>query len=114
VTARLAYLASCASLILLVFLCLGWELWLAPLRPGGSWLVLKVLPLLAPLIGVLRGRVYTYQWSLLLVPAYFIEGVVRAWSETGTAAWLAGIEIALAVTFFACAIVHVRLARRAE
>ena len=87
-TTRLAYLASCASLIALVFLCLAWELWLAPLRPGGSWLVLKTLPLLAPLFGLLRGRIYTYQWSLLLVLAYFIEGVVRAWSETGAAAWL--------------------------
>jgi uncharacterized membrane protein len=98
--ARAIYLAACASLIALIFLCLAWEIWLAPLRDGGSWLVLKVLPLLAPLIGVLRGRVYTHQWSLLLVLGYFIEGVVRAWSETGAAAWLAQIEIALAAAFF--------------
>ncbi len=111
-TTRLAYLASCASLIALVFLCLAWELWLAPLRPGGSWLVLKALPLLAPLTGVLRGRIYTYQWSLMLVLAYFIEGVVRAWSETGAAAWLSRIETALAVAFFVSAIAFVRLTRR--
>ena len=113
-TARAIYLAACASLIALIFLCLAWELWLAPLRDGGSWLVLKVLPLLAPLIGVLRGRVYTYQWSLLLVLGYFIEGVVRAWSETSAAAWLAQIETALAAVFFVSAIAYVRLARRSH
>lgn len=111
-SARLAYVASCASLIALVFLCLAWELWLAPLRPGGSWLALKALPLLAPLFGVLRGRIYTYQWSLFLVLAYFIEGVVRAWSDTGIAAWSAWCEIALAVVFFVSATAFVRLTRR--
>lgn len=110
--ARLAYLASCTSLIALVVLCLAWELWLAPLRPGGSWFVLKALPLLAPLFGVLHGRIYTYQWSLMLVLAYFIEGVVRAWSETGAAEWLAGVEIAIALAFFASAIAYIRLTRR--
>lgn len=110
-TARLAYLASCASLVALLFLCLAWELWLAPLRPGGSWLALKALPLLVPLMGVLHGRIYTYQWSLLFVHAYFIEGVVRAWSDTGVAAGLAWAEIALAATFFVSAIAHVRQAR---
>jgi uncharacterized membrane protein len=114
VTARSTYLAANASLIALIVLCLAWELWLAPLRPGGSWLALKALPLLAPLMGVLHGRIYTYQWSLLLVPAYFIEGVVRTWSETGAAARLAGIEIALALAFFVCAISYVRLARRVD
>jgi uncharacterized membrane protein len=110
---RAAYLAACASLVALIFLCLAWELWVAPLRPGGSWLALKALPLLAPLIGVLRGRVYTYQWALLMIPAYFIEGVVRAWSESGTAARLSQIESALVLAFFAGAIAYVRLARRA-
>jgi uncharacterized membrane protein len=112
--ARVAHLAACASLIALIFLCLAWELWLAPLRPGGSWLALKALPLLAPLFGVLRGRVYTHQWALLLILAYFIEGAVRAWSESGFAARLALGEIALALTFFVSAISHVRLARRAR
>jgi uncharacterized membrane protein len=114
VTARIAFLAACASLIALIFLCLAWELWLAPLRAGGSWLALKALPLLAPLRGVLRGRVYTFQWALLLVLAYLAEGVVRAWSDTGATARLAGIEIALAVIFFTAAIAYVRSVTRAR
>ncbi|MGH8629456.1 MAG: DUF2069 domain-containing protein, partial [Burkholderiales bacterium] len=57
------------SLLLLIAWSLAWELWLAPLRPGGSWLVLKALPLLLPLLGVLNGRRYTYQWASMLVLA---------------------------------------------
>jgi len=33
---RAAHLAAGASLVALVVLCLAWELWLAPRRPGGS------------------------------------------------------------------------------
>ena len=61
--AAIAHAGASVSLIALIFLCLTWELWLAPLRPGGSWLVLKLLPLLAALMGVLRGRRYTLQWG---------------------------------------------------
>jgi uncharacterized membrane protein len=96
------------SLIALIFLCLAWELWLAPIRPGGSLLVLKTLPLLLPLMGILKGRRYTYQWAPMLVLAYFTEGVVRAWSDTGLSAWLAGGEVALSVTFFFAAIYYAR------
>jgi uncharacterized membrane protein len=98
-----------ASLIALIFLCLAWELWLAPIRPGGSLLVLKTLPLLLPLMGILKGRRYTYQWAPMLVLAYFTEGVARAWSDTGLSAWLAGGEVALSVVFFLAAIFYAKL-----
>jgi uncharacterized membrane protein len=112
VTARAAYLAACTSLVALILFCVAWELWLAPLRPGGSWLVLKALPLLAPLHGVMRGRVYTFQWALMMVLAYFAEGVVRAWSDSGASASAAVVEIVLAVIFFTAAIMYVRRAPR--
>jgi len=98
-----------ASLIALIFLCLAWELVLAPIRPGGSTLALKALPLLLPLMGILKGRRYTYQWAPMLVLAYFTEGVVRAWSDTGLSAWLAGAEIVLSVVFFFAAIYYAKL-----
>jgi uncharacterized membrane protein len=98
-----------ASLIALIFLCLAWELVLAPIRPGGSTLALKALPLLLPLMGILKGRRYTYQWAPMLVLAYFTEGVVRAWSDKGLSAWLAGAEIALSVVFFFAAIYYAKL-----
>jgi uncharacterized membrane protein len=107
---RLVQGGASASLVALTFLCVAWELWLAPLRPGGSALVLKALPLLLPLFGVLRGRRYTYQWSSLLILAYFIEGVVRAWSERGTGRLLAITEIVLCLAFFVSALCYARFA----
>src|SRR5687767_15471606 len=92
-------------------LCLAWELWLAPLRPGGSYLALKAAPLALPLYGILYGKRYTYQWSSMFVLAYFTEGVVRAWSERGTSQLLAALEIVLSATFFAAVVAYSRLTR---
>ena len=101
------------SLLGLIALGLAWELWLAPLRPGGSWLVIKVLPLTIPLAGLLKNRMYTYRWVSLLVWLYFTEGAVRAWSDTGLSAALAGIEVLLCVVLFVACALHVRTRLRA-
>ena len=90
----------------LIVLGLAWELWLAP--TGGGTLALKVLPLLLPLPGLLKNRMYTYRWLSLLLWLYFAEGVVRATSEHGTAALLATIEIVLCLALFAACAAHVR------
>lgn len=108
-----ARLAASALLIALVFLGLAWELFLAPLKPGGSWLVLKVLPLLAPLMGVLRGNRYTYQWSTLLIWLYVAEGATRAFTDTGLSARLGFVESVLAVAYFGAAVAYLRATRRA-
>jgi uncharacterized membrane protein len=108
---KLARLAAAGSLLALIVLCLAWELRLAPLRPGGSLIALKALPLLLPLAGILGGRRYTYQWSSMLILAYFAEGVVRAWGERGAAQALAAAEIVLSVVFFASAVAYARLSR---
>jgi uncharacterized membrane protein len=97
------------SLLGLIALGLAWELWLAPLRPGGSFWALKVVPLLFPLAGILRHRMYTYRWVSLLVWLYFTEGVVRAWSDKGLSAQLALVEIVLCLLLFAACAFHVRL-----
>ena len=111
-TLRPLYLVACCSLIALIFLCLAWELRLAPIQPGGSWLALKCLPLLAPLFGILRGRRYTYQWASMLILLYFTEGTVRATSESGVSQWLAAGVIALSLAFFGAAIGYVRRSRQ--
>ena len=98
-------------LVALIALCLAWELWLAPLRPGGSYLALKAAPLGIPLLGILLGRRYTYQWSSMFVLAYFAEGVMRAWGERGLSQTLAFAEAALSVVFFATAVGYARLSR---
>ena len=100
-----------ATLVALILLCLAWELWLAPLRPGGSFLALKALPLAFPLRGIFEGRRYTYQWSSMLVLAYLAEGVTRAWSERGTSQALAALEIVLSLAFFAATVAFARTTR---
>ncbi len=109
--ARFAALAACACLIALILLCVAWELALAPVKPGGSWLVLKALPLLVPLFGILHGRRYTFQWTTLLIWLYFAEGVVRSWTDTGMPARLAMLETALAIGYFVAAVSFVRATR---
>jgi uncharacterized membrane protein len=96
---RLRWLAV-ASCIGLIVLALLWERWLAPLRPGGSWLMLKAVPLLLPLPGLLKGRRYAYQWSSLLILVYLCEGLVRATSDQGLSQMLAWAEALLATVFF--------------
>ena len=103
-----------ASLLLLIVLCLVWEMGVAPLRPGGSYLALKVLPLLLPLGGVLKGRVYTMQWACMLILVYFMEGVVRAYSDPNPlSVWMAWVEILLSLTFYVCALFYLRPAKLA-
>jgi len=108
---RLAWLFAVGSLTVMILLTLAWELWLAPLRPGGSWLVLKALPLLAPLFGVLRGRSRTFVWAGMVVLLYFIEGVMRAWADPGLSARLALAQTVLSVMFILAAAAFVRLPR---
>jgi uncharacterized membrane protein len=94
------------SVLALIALGLAWELWLAP--TGNRTLAIKVLPLLLPLPGLLRNRMYTYRWVSLLVWLYFTEGVVRAASDRGTSAWLAGLQVLLCLLLFAACAAHVR------
>jgi uncharacterized membrane protein len=102
---------AAGALIALIVLCLAWELWLAPLRPGGSLAALKALPLALALGGILEGRRYTFQWSSMLILGYLAEGVTRAWSETGLSQGLALTEAGLSCAFFAAAVSYARLTR---
>ncbi len=105
--------AASAALVALIVLALAWELWLAPLRPGGSLLALKALPLVLPLAGVLQARRYTYQWSSMLILAYLAEGLTRAWADSGLARQLAIVEVVLSVGYFAAAVSYARSSRGA-
>ncbi len=96
---RAAAFGATAALIALIALSIAWEWWLAPLRPGGSALVLKALPLLLALPGVWRQRLYTLQWASMLILLYFAEGVVRGWSDRGLSSRLGWLEAALTLVF---------------
>lgn len=104
-------LACSLALVLLIALCLAWEGWLAPLRAGGSWLILKGAFLLPAVFGILRGKRYTYKWMSLFIQFYLMEGLLRATSDTGLSQWLAAGEAVLAVLVFASAVLYIRSTR---
>ncbi|WP_168794711.1 DUF2069 domain-containing protein [Paraburkholderia aromaticivorans] len=110
---RAAALGATTALVALIALSVAWEWWLAPLRPGGSALVLKAVPLLLALPGVWRRRVYTLQWASMLILLYFAEGIVRGWSDRGLSAGLGWLEAALSVVFFVCTLAYVAPFKRA-
>ena len=93
----------------LIVLGLAWEMWLAPIRPGGSLLALKVLPLCIPLAGILKNRMYTYRWVSLMVWIYFTEGATRAWSDRPPGNYLAMLEVLLCLLLFTACALHVRI-----
>jgi len=102
-------LLAVLSLTGLIVLGLVWELWLAPLRPGGTLLALKVVPLCIPLAGLLKNRMYTYRWVSLFIWLYFTEGVVRAWGDAAPSCYFAFAEVILCVVLFIACAPHVRL-----
>jgi uncharacterized membrane protein len=104
-------IVALGSVLALIALGLAWELWLAP--TGSGTLALKVLPLLLPLPGLWRNRMYTYRWLSLMVWLYFTEGVVRATSDRGAGVPLAIAEVLLCLLLFAACAAHVRWRLRA-
>lgn len=112
--ARVALLHGLAigSLLALIALALAWELSIAAGPAGPGLLALKALPLLLPLFGILRGRRYTYQWAPMLVLAYFIEGVMRGYSDAGASGAAGWGQAFLAVVFIVSAAYYARDAHR--
>jgi uncharacterized membrane protein len=110
---RGAAIGAALALVLLIVLSIAWEWRLAPLRPGGSLLVLKAVPLLLALPGVWRKRLYTLQWASMLVLLYLMEGIVRGMSDRGLSARLGWSEALLAAVFFVCALAYVAPFKRA-
>jgi uncharacterized membrane protein len=105
-TTRATQAIALASVLALIALGLAWELYLAP--TGQKTWAIKVLPLLLPLAGLLRRRLYTFRWLSLLVWLYFTEGVVRATTESGLSMGLACAQVALCLLLFAACATHVR------
>jgi len=107
---------ACFATLALALVCLAWELWLAP--TGRGTLAIKALPLLLPLPGLWRYRMYTYRWVSLMIWLYVTEGLVRGTSERGAGMALAWVEVALSVTIFIACAAQIRLrlaeARHAE
>ena len=107
VTQRVVVALTFALVLLLVL----WETLLAPLRPGGSWLALKALPLALLLPGLAAARPRARQWASLLLPFYFAEGLVRGLTEAGRHATVAWGAALLAFAAFAAVLASFRAPR---
>ena len=100
-------LLATAAFVDLFILCVSWEWFISPLRPGGSWLILKGVPLLLAIPGLWKGKVYTMQWASMLILLYITEGLVRI-TETGANFWLALLETILATLAFICLLIYLK------
>jgi len=100
-------LLALAAFVDLFILCVCWEWFISPLRPEGSWLILKALPLLLPMRGIWKGNVYTMQWASMLILIYITEGLVRI-TESGWNFYLAILETLLATVAFICLLMYLK------
>lgn len=115
------YRTALAAYLALILLTLAWEGWLAPSPhfPRALVLAVKALPLLAPLFGLLHGKVFTFGWASLLILAYFAEAVTvsithrhQAWTPASVLPY-ALAELVLTSIFFVSALAFIRAQRRA-
>ena len=100
-------LIATAAFVALFIQCVAWEWFLSPLRPGGSWLILKGIPLLFAIPGLWRGKIYTMQWASLMILLYITEGLTRI-LETGANFWMAALETILGTVGFICLLIYLK------
>lgn len=100
-------LIATAAFVALFIQCIAWEWFLSPLRPGGSWLILKGIPLLFAIPGLWRGKIYTMQWASLMILLYITEGLTRI-LETGANFWMAALETILGTIGFICLLIYLK------
>jgi len=103
--------AAVAAIFALALIELLWETLLAPLRPGGSWLALKALPLAILCVALARGSQQARKAASLILPIYFGEAILRAVSEHGRHSLVASMAAALALAAFAALLLSFRRAR---
>src|SRR6056300_1823686 len=87
------------SYIFLIFLTFLWELFFT-LTGEPSWLVVKALILLLPLKKILHKNLYALEWVNFIIILFFIEVVVRAWSDPLPSQLFALTEVLFTFIFF--------------
>jgi uncharacterized membrane protein len=98
-----------ATLILWTALALSLLAWVTV---GYSWLLcaLAVLPLLAPLPGLIQGRRYTYAWASLFTVPYLVFALTELLSNRA-ARWVAAVSLLLVFAWFCAMVLFLRVAR---
>ena len=101
------------SLFVFIIWSILWESILAPIRPGGSWLVLKIIPLTFVLPGVYKQNRYTLQCSLMLIIFYTAEALVRAVTEQGNTRLVASVAVMLGLLHFIASVLYLHPYKKA-
>ena len=85
---------------------------LAWISVGYSWrfCVLAILPLLAPLNGLVRGHRYTYAWATLFAVPYLAFAVTELLVNS-RARWVASLSLLLVFAWFCTMILFLRASR---
>ena len=83
---------------------------LAWIMAGYPWLLctLAVLPLLAPLRGLMRGQRYTYAWATLFAIPYLVFCLTELLVNR-QARWVAGMSLLLVFAWFCTMIFYLRV-----
>jgi uncharacterized membrane protein len=92
-----------------VAIALSFAAWMTA---GYSWVLclLAIVPLLAPLNGLVRGRRYTYSWATLFAIPYLAFAITELLVNPA-ARWVAGLSLVLVFAWFCVMILYLRASR---
>jgi uncharacterized membrane protein len=101
-------IARALTIALWCAVCVSLLAWVAV---GYSWpmCAAAVLPLLAPLHGLIRGRRYTYAWATLFTVPYLVFALTELLANPA-ARWVAGISLLLVFGWFCAMVAFLRTA----
>jgi uncharacterized membrane protein len=85
---------------------------LAWIPAGYPWPIcaIAVVPLLAPLNGLVRGRRYTYAWATLFAIPYLVFAITELLANP-RARWVASVSLLLVFAWFCAMIFFLRVSR---
>src|ERR1700722_9084069 len=108
---RVSMEATARSLTIWLWIAVALSL-LAWTLVGYPWpiCVLAVLPLLAPLNGLIRGRRHTYAWATLFAIPYLAFAITELLANP-EARWVAGLSLLLVFGWFCTMILFLRASR---
>ena len=86
-----------------------WYAWLAPSThfPAGMAVSFLLTPLVFPLIGIIKGKPYTYTWAAYISLIYFAHGIGETYSEPDQRLY-GSLEILLSLMWFTGSIYYAR------
>jgi uncharacterized membrane protein len=102
--------ATLLLLALLLGVLLGWQLLPEPTMKRALLALLLLVPLCAPLPGILTGTRRTYAWATLCVIPYFVVGITESIASPHNRRF-SGLCLALSLLLFVSLIGYLRVTR---